>query len=206
MSAITTIFWDVGGVLLSNGWGREARAAARARFDLASGEFEDRHQRVVLDFECGRLSIEDYLAAVVFHQPRAFSPDEFRAFMCQQSTPNPDMLELVATLARSERYLMAALNNESLALNRHRINTYHLDRLFTAFFSSCYLGVAKPDDTLFHKALQIAHRRPEECLFIDDRPPNVEAARRVGITAIHFTGHDALRRSLIDAGVTDVES
>lgn len=205
MSGITTIFWDIGGVLLSNAWGREARAAAVARFGLAPGEFEARHQRVVLDFECGRLSIEDYLTAVVFHQPRPFTPDEFRGFMCSRSTPNPDMLGLVAALARSKRYLMAALNNESTALNRHRIDTYHLDQVFTAFFSSCYLGAAKPDESIFRRALQIAHRRPAECVFIDDRAPNVEAARRAGIGAIHFTGQEALTRSLADIGVTGVE-
>ncbi len=206
MSTVTTIFWDIGGVLLSNAWGREARAAAVAQFDLPSEDFEARHQRVALDFECGRLSIEDYLETVVFHQTRPFSFDEFRAFMCNQSTPNTDMLAMVAALAHSKRYLLATLNNESTALNRHRIDTYHLDRLFTVFCSSSYLGAAKPDETIFQKALQITHRHPDECLFIDDRVPNVEAARRVGMTAIHFTGQEALVRSLDGAGVTGVKS
>jgi putative hydrolase of the HAD superfamily len=159
----------------------------------------------VLDFECGRLSINDYLAAVVFHQPRSFSPDEFQAFMCSRSTSHREMLEMVAALAQSKRYLLATLNNESTALNRHRIDTYHLDRLFTAFFSSCYLGATKPGETIFRRALQIAHRRPDECLFIDDRTANVEAARRAGIAAIHFTGQAALSRSLAEAGVTGVK-
>lgn len=197
----TTVFWDVGGVLLTNGWDRGARARAAQRFNLDIHELEDRHARVVADFETGRLTLDRYLACTVFHRPRDYTPEDLETFMYAQSKPLPDQLHLVRALARSGRYRLAMLNNESRELNDHRIATFGLRDIFSVFVSSCFVGLRKPDAAIYRMALQITQCPPEESLFIDDRAINLECASALGMRTIHYRAPEHLRDALIGAGV-----
>lgn len=190
MPEITTLFWDLGGVLLSNGWDREQRARAVARFGLDPDEFEDRHREIVPALETGRCSLGDYLHATVFHQPRDFSEADFRAFMEAQSEPFSESLELVERLAVDGRYLLATLNNESRELNEYRIRRFGLRRLFAAFFTSSFVRVMKPNAEIYRTALDVTQRRPEEVVFVDDRSQNLEPARALGMHTLHFRGEE----------------
>ncbi len=201
MGEVTALFWDVGGVLLTNGWDTPSRQEAAERFGLAWEEFEERHQLVVTPFETGRLTLDEYLERTVFYRPRHFGADDFKTFMFAQSRPRPATLATVERLARTKRYFLAALNNESLDLNLYRIRQFGLRNYFTAFFSSCFLGVKKPEEAIFRLALQITQRAPEECLFIDDRPVNLECARQRGMAAIQYQDPAQLRDELRRAGV-----
>ena len=201
MSEITTLFWDVGGVVLSNGWDRDARDAACRRFGLDAEDFEKRHELAAEAFETGRLTLDGYLDATVFYQPRSFSREEFSTFLLAQSSQNDGTLAELGQIAATRRYLLATLNNESAELNLHRIQTFQLTRYFTAFLSSCYLGARKPGEEIYRLALGITQRPAEECIFIDDRPPNLEPARRLGMHTIHFQNPSQLRTALRDCGV-----
>lgn len=196
MNGPTALFFDVGGVLLTNGWDRPARRQAAEHFGLVWDEFQDRHELVVGDFEAGRIGLQEYLDSTVFYQPRTFTDSEFKEFMYAQSQPCPEALEFLAELARSGKYLLAALNNESADLNRYRIERFHLRNYFTVFFSSCFLGVRKPDERIYRLALEMTQRRPGDCLFVDDRALNVTRARRVGMRAIQYQNVAALREEL----------
>ena len=204
MAGITAMFWDVGGVLLTNGWDSEARGHAVRKFDLVEEEFAERHELVSNEFERGRLTLDDYLECTVFHRPRDFAREEFERFMFSQSQPKQDTLDILDSLARSRKYFLATLNNESLPLNLYRIETFQLRRYFTAFFSSCFLGLTKPEKGIFLAAVNITQRPPQECLYVDDRSLNVEAAAQLGLRTIHFRGAAQLRRDLAGVGI-DVE-
>ena len=188
MPSVSLLLWDVGGVLLSNGWDRTARAAAAAHFNLDAAELERRHQLVETAFETGRLDWEGYLAATVFYAPRSFTSDAFRQFMREQSRGNTPALATARALRSEGRYVMAALNNESRELNDYRIRTFGLTEVFHAFFSSCYTGYRKPDPAAYRYALEIAQRTPPETLFLDDparehlgrRPARSSHARSAG--------------------------
>ena len=160
MAEITTLFWDNGGVILTNGWDRDSRRLAVEKFHLDWEDFEDRHELVLDAFETGAMSLDDYLKRTVFYRPRSFTPDDFKKFMFDQSQPFPDSLAFTGELARSRKYLMAALNNESLEINEYRIKTFRLRDYFEAFFASCYLGVRKPDAGIYKLALKITQREP----------------------------------------------
>jgi putative hydrolase of the HAD superfamily len=201
MSEMTTLFWDVGGVVLSNGWDRDTREAACRRFGLEDQDFEKRHELAAEAFETGRMTLDGYLDATVFYQARPFSRGEFRAFLLAQSSQNDDTVAALGELAATRRYLLATLNNESAELNLHRIRTFRLTRYFTAFLSSCYLGARKPGEAIYRLALGITQRPAEQCIFIDDRPPNLEPARRLGMRTIHFQNPVQLRTELKDCGV-----
>lgn len=201
MAEITTLLWDVGGVLLTNGWDRRSRRRAAERFSLAWEEFSERHELVVPAFETGRMSLEEYLDRTVFYRSRPFGPEEFKAFMFEQSQSHPETLRVAERLARAGRHRMATLNNESLELNLYRIQRFGLRSLFGDFFSSCFLGVRKPDREMYTIALQILQRDPQECVFIDDREVNLECARAVGLTTIHYRTPEQLLTALARAGV-----
>jgi len=201
MTAITTLFWDVGGILLTNGWDTKARKLAAKEFGLDWGTFQDRHESVVADFEVGRITIDEYLEATVFHIARDFRPETFKEFMFAQSQPREEMLAFLAELAASGKYLLCTLNNESFEINEYRIDKFEFRKYFTAFFSSCYLGCKKPSKVMFRTALQITHRRPEECVYLDDREGNVEAGHAQGLHAIHFRDREQCVADLHALGV-----
>ena len=202
MSDIKVLLFDVGGVLLSNGWDRESRRLACQRFDLDWEDFQDRHEFVSSDFETGKLTLDEYLDRTVFYRERPFSKAEFIAFMKAQSEPIAESLELLEELSRSGKYVLATLNNESRELNEHRIAKFRLRDYFTLFLSSCYLGLKKPDAGIYSMAVDIVQTRPEECVFIDDRELNLECADLAGIRPVHFRNANQLRTSLAELGVT----
>ena len=201
MAEVTAIFWDLGGVVLSNGWGRADRRRAAEHFPLDWEDFQDRHDMVASDFETGRMSLEEYLERTIFYRPRTFSEDQFRSFMFEQSQGQPETMGIVKRLARSGKYLMATLNNESLELNLHRIEKFQLRDYFAAFFSSCFLGVKKPERAIYRLASQTTQRNPDECLFIDDRGLNLECAQSLGMRTIHFRNAAQLPQELKTHGI-----
>src|SRR5437016_12764094 len=108
---ITTIFFDIGGVLLTDGWGHDSRRAAAEKFGLDWEEYSDRHEKVGHAIETNRMSLEAYLDRAIFYRPRAFSREECRAFIFAQSPPQPEAIEIVAQLAGSKNYCLATLKN-----------------------------------------------------------------------------------------------
>jgi putative hydrolase of the HAD superfamily len=188
--------FDVGGVILTNGWDRPARRRAAERFELDWDDCEERHELVISDFELGRMGLDDYLDRTVFYRPQPFTREEFKSFVYAQSQPYPESLAIVADLARSGKYLLATLNNESRDLNRYRIERFRLREWFAVFFSSGFLGVRKPDQRIFQLAMEITQRSPDECLFVDDRALNVEVARSLGMGGIQYQNAAQLRSEL----------
>ena len=198
---ITTIFFDIGGVLLTDGWGHVSRRLAAEKFGLDWDEYSERHEKVAHAIETNRLTLERYLDRAIFYRPRSFTREEFRDYIFAQSQPNADSLKVAEELAQSGRYFMATLNNEILELNVFRIEKFGLARYFSVFFSSCFLGLRKPDEAIYRTVLQVTQRAPAECLFIDDREVNLECPRELGINTILFRGTEELRTELISKGV-----
>jgi putative hydrolase of the HAD superfamily len=196
---IRALFWDVGGVLLSNAWDHEERAQAIERFGLDANQFEQHHQENVAGFEQGRISLDEYLTRTVFSEKNDISRNDFSHYMCSLSRAKSDVLEYARLLARSER--MATINNESRELNEYRIRKFSLDGIFPLFVSSCYVGLRKPDPRIYRLALDLTQASPEECCFIDDRPENIQGAQTAGMRTVLFENLDQLKQSLDQQGV-----
>ena len=201
MAEISLLLWDVGGVLLSDGWDRGSRQRAAERFGLDLSELEGRHARVVRSFESGRMTLEDYLDAVVFTEPRPFSREEFVTFLHGESRPHPEALALARALRAGNRYVLATLNNESRELNRYRVETFGLKGIFHAFFSSGETGQLKPDPGAYSLALHLTQRDPEESLLLDDREENLQAAERLGLRTLRVEDPRRLAEDLAGFGV-----
>jgi len=201
MAKVSVLFWDVGGVLLSNGWDRAGRSAAATRFRLDPGDLERRHEHVSDAFETGRLGLDPYLSETVFDVPRSFSRAEFVEFMRSCSSAYTSALACARSFRAGGHFLMAALNNESLALNEYRISTFRLREVFQLFLSSCYTGRRKPDPDAYRFALQVTQRAPDEALLLDDRRENVDAAAHLGLRTVWVQDPTRLREELASAGI-----
>jgi putative hydrolase of the HAD superfamily len=202
MLPFDVILFDVGGVLLTNGWDHGERAAAAAKFGLDAQELEARNAKVYAAWERNEINRDQYLDAAVFYEPRSFSPDEFFNFILAQSKLLADgALEILAELSAANRFFVGALNNEARETNDFRFAKFGLRRYFKAAFSSCYVGLRKPDPAIYRRALDILGSAPTRTLFIDDRQENVDGAAGAGMRAIRFTGAGALRDELGKLGV-----
>jgi putative hydrolase of the HAD superfamily len=199
--AITTLFWDIGGVILTNGWDRGSRRDAATAFNFDWDEFEDRHDLSFPAFDSGHITLNAYLDRTLFYRKRSFTREEFTAFMYAQSKEYPESRAILSVAARSGKYFVGAINNEPLELNQYRIEAFNLRRDFLVFFSSCYVHSRKPEEHIFRIALEVTQRPPEQCIFIDDRPLNLESPRRLGMCAIHYENAEQLRSELRNHGV-----
>jgi putative hydrolase of the HAD superfamily len=201
LAKISALFWDVGGVLLSNAWDHEQRQRTLKQFALDEVEFENRHEMLVSSLERGKISMQEYLERTIFYRPRSFTLDAFKEFMFSLSQPDTAALQLAAELTRSGKYLMSTINNESKELNLFRIQTFGLREIFSLFISSCFVGLRKPEEGIYRLALEITQRAPEECCFVDDRPLNLDSASRLGMHVIQMENAQQLRRELQKLGV-----
>ncbi len=181
---ITTLFCDVGGVLLTNGWGHQSRKLAAEKFGYDLAEAETRHHLMFDDFEEGKISLHDYLRFTIFNQPCSFSEEDYVAFMYAQSQPLQPMLDYVKELKRKHALKVVLVSNEGRELTNYRIEKFGLKEVADIFVVSSFVGVRKPGKAIFRLALDLAQERPEQVIYLDDRPLFVEIAQSLGIPAL----------------------
>jgi putative hydrolase of the HAD superfamily len=186
-AAITTLFLDVGGVLLTNGWDHHARRRAAKNFNLKWAEMEDRHGLNFAAHEEGRVTFEQYLNRVIFYKKRPFTRSQFRLFMFAQSKPYTKMIEMVRNLKARYGLRIAVVSNESRAVNAYRIHKFKLGGFVDTFISSCFVHARKPDVEMFRRALDIAQASPHQVLYIENTPMFVQIAESLGIRSILHT-------------------
>ncbi len=201
-SQITTLFLDIGGVLLTNGWDHNSRRSAAETFGLDYEEMSERHHLTFDTYEEGKLSLEEYLKRVVFYKDRSFSREEFKKFMYAQSKPYPDMIDLIRGLKAQYGLRVAAVSNEGRELTIYRVQQFELKTFVDFFVSSCFVHYRKPDEDIFRMALDVSQAQPDQVVYIDDRGLFVEVAREVGITGIVHKDYKATRKSLEGLGLT----
>ncbi len=197
---IQTIFLDIGGVLLTNGWDTDARRRAVEQYHLDEKDMEKRHSMAFDIYERGRITLDDYLDATVFYTERPFSRAAFRDFMFSQSQALPGALDFFHEVKAKTGLPIAALNNEPRELNDYRIKKFQLDSLFDFFISSCYIDMRKPEAGMYRLACDMAAIAPAQGLYIDDRAYYMPTATQVGLQCLHYTGIEAARRELIKYG------
>ena len=199
---ITTLFLDIGDVLLSNGWGHESRIAAAKEFNLNYDEMQSRHKLVMATFEEGKITLSEYLDKVIFYKERSFTPEKFREFMFAQTIPDKEMIELMRQLKEKYHLKIAVINNEARELNEFRINKFQLNQFVDFFISSCFVHIRKPDADIFRLALDIAHVLPENVLYIDDTQMFIDIARDMGIRSITHLDYASTLAELASCGLS----
>jgi putative hydrolase of the HAD superfamily len=198
---VTTLFLDIGGVLLTNGWDHLARKRAAKNFKLERAEMEERHRLTFETHEEGKLTFEEYLSRVVFYQKRPFTRAQFRRFMFDQSKPYPRMIELVAQLKVRYGLKIAVVSNESRELNAYRIRRFKLEGFVDAFISSCFVHIRKPDADIYRLALDIAMAPARHVVYIENTPMFVQIAEGLGIRSILHTDYKSTCSRLAALGL-----
>jgi putative hydrolase of the HAD superfamily len=199
---ITTLFLDIGGVLLTNGWDRAARKLAMQTYGLDAVETEERHHLTFDTYEEGKLTLDEYLSRVVFYEDRSFTRQQFREFMFAQSAPYPDMLNMVAQLKAKYKLKIAIVNNEGRELNEHRIQHFNISSFVDFYISSCFVHFRKPDADIYKIALDIAQVKPGEVVYLEDRSMFVDVANGLGINGICHTDYESTLKKLEGFGLT----
>lgn len=202
---ITTLFLDIGGVLLTDGWDHHARQRAATHFKLEFADMDDRHHLVFATYEEGKLTLEDYLSQTVFYEQRPFTRDQFREFMFGQSKPYPEMIDLIAQLKVRHKLKIGVVSNEARELNAYRLQTFKLIQIVDFFVSSCFVHIRKPDAEIFRLALDIAQTPAEQILYIENTPMFVEVAERLVIQSILHTDYRTTCAKLASFGLQSDE-
>jgi putative hydrolase of the HAD superfamily len=197
-SGVRVIFLDIGGVLLSNGWGHQSRQKAAQKFGLDFEEMNTLHNFIFNVYEINSITLDEYLDRVVFNHPRDFTKEDFKTFMFAQTVELPEMLSWLKEWKQNCGFHIISINNEGRELNDFRIKRFGLHECFDAFISSCEVGMRKPDPGIFALAMGIAQVNPEECVYFDDRPMIVQAAQKLGIRSFNHTTFSATKNILED--------
>jgi len=201
-TGITTLFLDLGGVLLSNGWDRKSRRQAAEKFGLDFEEMDERHHLTFGTYEEGKLSLEEYLSRAVFYEERSFSRDSFMMFMFAQSHPYSEMIDFVRNLKSRHGLKMISVSNEGRELTEYRIKRFELGTFIDCFISSCFVHVRKPDYDIYRIAMDVAQASCEEIVYIEDRGMFVETARCLGIQGIVHKDYISTREALAGLGLS----
>jgi putative hydrolase of the HAD superfamily len=192
-TSIKALLLDIGGVFLTNGWDRGSRRAAADYFSINFDEMNERHRIIFDAYESGKSTLEEYLNLLVFYEPRAFTPQDFKKFMMGQSQPYQDMIDLVTHLKDQYGLQTIAVNNEGKEINEYRIKEYKLKSFIDVFASSCIIQARKPDRNIYLTALDLLQIKPEEAIYIDDRLVFIQAAEQLGINTIHHIDTNTTR-------------
>jgi putative hydrolase of the HAD superfamily len=190
------LFFDIGGILLTNGWGHESRKEAAEIFGLDYAEMDGLHNFIFNVYEIGKISLDEYLDTVIFNKPRSFTSEDFKSFLFSQSKELPDMLRWLKEWKKDCGFRIISINNEGRELNNYRIHKFQLHECFDAFISSCEVKMRKPDPGIFHLAMGIAQASPDQCVYFDDRLMFAKAAERIGIRSYQHTSFESTKQIL----------
>jgi putative hydrolase of the HAD superfamily len=192
-SDLKILFFDIGGILLSNGWGHESREEAAKKFNLDYDEVNALHNFIFNVYEIGSITLDEYLDVVIFNHDRSFSREEFKEFIYTQSVELPEMLAWLKSWKKDCGFRIISINNEGKELNDFRVEKFKLHECFDAFISSCEVKLRKPDPGIFQIAMGIAQAKPSQCVYFDDRIMFVHTANKLGIRSFQHTSFEATK-------------
>jgi putative hydrolase of the HAD superfamily len=192
------LFFDVGGILLSNGWGHEAREEAAKRFGLDYAEVNSLHNFIFNVYEIGSITLDEYLDTVIFNHPRDFVREDFKDFIFSTSVELTDMLAWLKEWKKDCGFRIISINNEGKELNDYRVRKFKLHDAFDAFVSSCEVKMRKPDPGIWQLAMGIAQVTPQQCVYFDDRQMFVTTAQKLGIRSFQHTSFERTKKILED--------
>ena len=179
-SAITTLFLDIGGVLLTNGWDTDLRKQTAEHFGLDYEEIYHRHHVTYDIYEEGKMTLDEYLWQIVFYEPRPFTPEDFKNYLLEQAKPYQDTIDLVKRLKAVYGLSVAVVSNEGREIAEDRIRRFNLKDFVDFFIVSAFVHIRKPDLDIYRLALDVAHVKAENVAYIEDRPLLVRRCRALG--------------------------
>lgn len=198
---ITTLFLDIGGVLLTNGWDSAVRRKTAEHFGIDFEEMQSRHHITYDTYEEGKMSLDTYLDHVAFYEPRSFTKEDVKTFVYEAAQPYQDQIDLVKRLRAVYGLKVAVVSNEGREVAEDRIRRFRLKEFVDFFIVSAFVHFRKPDLDIYRLALDVAHVNPEQVAYIEDRPLLVETARKIGIHGVQHNDAASTRLILAEMGL-----
>jgi putative hydrolase of the HAD superfamily len=126
--------------------------------------------------------------------------EELAGLMGSRSMPRlyPDVRASLAELR--ERGFKLGLVSNIASYRASWLHEIELTHFFDARALSCELGVAKPDPAIYLAVIERLGLAPDQCVFVDDVPPYVQAARKLGMSTVRINrfGSDDIYREYYD--------
>ena len=185
MTVITTVLFDLAGVLTSSPWGAMTEAGG-GNLELLIGSYEEDGDHPWHQVERGELAIAEWAVAVTELGKAKGIEVDFAPLqaLLGSMTLHDQIIQRVRTL-RTEGYRLGLITNnvrEGSATWRAMVP---VDELFEVVVDSSEVGMRKPNPAIFHHALELLGGvSPQAAVFLDDSPGNVVGARRAGLHAI----------------------
>lgn len=198
---ITTLFLDIGGVLLTNGWDTELRKKTAAHFGLDYEEIYHRHHVTYDTYEEGKMSLDEYLWQIIFYEKRDFTPDDVKKYILEEAKPHQDMIDLVTRLKAVYGLRVAVVSNEGREVAEDRIERFNLKSFVDFFIVSAFVHFRKPDLDIYRLAIDVAQVKPQQVAYIEDRPLLCEVASRLGINSVLNRNATETREKLAKLGL-----
>jgi putative hydrolase of the HAD superfamily len=181
---ITTLFLDIGGVLLTNGWDTDLRKQTAEHFGLDYDEIYHRHHVTYDIYEEGKMTLDEYLWQIIFYDQRSFTPEDVKTYILEQAKPFQDIIDLVRRLRAVYGLRVAVVSNEGREIAEDRIRRFNLRDFVDLFIVSAFVHLRKPDLDIYRLALDVAQVKPEHVAYIEDRPLLCDVAARLGLHSV----------------------
>lgn len=198
---ITTLFLDIGGVLLTNGWDTALRRQTAEHFGVDYSELDHRHRVTYDTYECGKMSLDTYLRQIIFYEPRSFSPADVTKYILDQAKPYQETIDLIRRVKAVYGLRIAVVSNEGREVAEDRIARFHLKEFVDFFIVSAFVHFRKPDLDIYRLALDVAQVQPWEVAYIEDRPLLCEVAASLGIHSVLNRNSAETRQILAGLGL-----
>ncbi len=140
--------------------------------------------------ETGELSLDEYFAGVMKRAPEVLGkPIDMEAYhRFGREMPMGIHWPVVHRIRELKRdgVRVALLTNNVKEFGDAWRSTFPVDELFEVVVDSSSVGMRKPDQRIYHLTCERVGVEPAAAVFVDDNRDNVEAARAVGMDAVHF--------------------
>jgi putative hydrolase of the HAD superfamily len=196
---ITTVIFDVGGVQITGLRGVEDSITSKLNLNTneATSNLEGQH---LDDFCNGRISEDEYLTSVIREAGWNIKPDDLKRGIRENFREIDGTREIISDL-KASGFKLGILSIHGKEWVEYIIKKFDLGSAFDAMSYSYQVGISKPDPRSYQIIMQELGSKPEECLFIDDTPQNIDAAKKLGMHAILFSNAQQLRADISVLGI-----
>ena len=195
MTPIKAVIFDVGGVLIE--MGTAARDNIATELGVDQTRFTAAWKEQVLLHGSGKISEQEFWSALA--KQSGFDASRYDSLIigevfARQLVIWPDILTLAEKLRQAG--IVTAILSDTIDAHARVLREAGVYDGFAPVLLSCEIGIRKPAPEAFTYALDALGIAPEEAIFVDDRPENVEAARVIGIRGIAFHDPAQFKREL----------
>ena len=193
-----TVFFDLGNVLVDVDkkkalqiFASELQVGMQSLLDFPESDLEK-------DYETGRINTEEYINRLhnYFNLENRLTHDSLREIWKKPFTINNHSIEILKKVKEQTPTFLLS-NTNPLHIEAIEEKYPDLLKIFDGLIFSFTAGASKPDQHIYHFALQKAKVEPDQALFIDDLAENIAAAQSIGIRAHQFTSPQSMKDFLI---------